>query len=267
MFLRWLLGAYCTVAIAGFAAAPFLFPRAEDATPVIIGFFFLLFSLPFVLAGALIGWGLQKGFDRILPDSRWRAWLVTLLTMAAGATGMYLFTRTPFYAVMAACAALAGGALAQWEAAWRRGWLVVILTAVLSTGGSVAAHQVWPPEPAAPALEQLVMPGAAELDLYRPGTYTIYYEHESVVNGIVYHRHVTPPLIHVQVTELVTGADIPVTAVPMTDTYILGEREGASWFAFAIERPGRYRIAARYPTRTQMPKVVMAVTREPRASR
>jgi hypothetical protein len=108
-------------------------------------------------------------------------------------------------------------------------------------------------------LQQVVVPGKAELNLAQAGTYTIYYEYESVVGSKVYATGRSLSGLDCAVTAKVTGANVPVSSTTVNSHYSLGGRSGFSVFDFKIDRPGIYEIAAQYPEGQEGPEVVLAV--------
>jgi hypothetical protein len=108
-------------------------------------------------------------------------------------------------------------------------------------------------------LQQVVVPGKAELNLAQAGTYTIYYEYESVVGSKVYATGRSLSGLDCAVTAKVTGANVPVSSTTVNSHYSLGGRSGYSVFDFKIGRPGIYEIAAQYPEGQEGPEVVLAV--------
>jgi len=110
------------------------------------------------------------------------------------------------------------------------------------------------------AIVRVDVPGSAELTLDVPGTYTIYHESESVIDG----RVSSVPTIDglaVTVIEEAGGAKIPVTAPGINSTYTIGGHSGVSVLAFDIARPGHYRLSAAYAGGRAEPRTVLAVDR------
>ena len=90
------------------------------------------------------------------------------------------------------------------------------------------------------AMIRVVVPGNATLDLDKAGTYTIFHEKQSVVDGRFYASDSVSGL-RVDVIAEATGT--PIRLEPATSTsYSMGSRQGVSIFAFTIDRPGRYRL-------------------------
>jgi hypothetical protein len=89
-------------------------------------------------------------------------------------------------------------------------------------------------------LIRVVVPGNAIVTLDKPGTYTIFHEKQSVVDGKYYASDTVTGLR----VELAAEAGGPVRVVePSTGTsYSVGNRKGESIFAFTIDQPGRYRL-------------------------
>jgi len=109
-------------------------------------------------------------------------------------------------------------------------------------------------------LPQVVVPGAAELSLEEPGTYTIFHEHESLVDGRYYSARENLSGLEVDVISKSTGEVVPVRGPSAHMTYSLAGRSGVSMLSFDIgEKTGDYRISAGYPSGRDAPRVVLAV--------
>jgi hypothetical protein len=130
MIGRWFVTAYAVSVIAGLATAPWAFPQA---VPVIIGLLYIPFALPFVLVATLVGWLMQGAIERLLGPGWTRTLVLACGTGTVGGLGMALITATPLYGIIAACAAGAGTLVSQHEAAWRHGWLVVLLASGIAS--------------------------------------------------------------------------------------------------------------------------------------
>lgn len=108
-------------------------------------------------------------------------------------------------------------------------------------------------------LQQVVVPGKSELSLNRPGSYTIYYEQESVVGSKVYSTSRSLSGLECTVTAKATGEEVALSRAAVSSRYSVGGRSGYSVFDFKIDRPGIYEIAAQYPEGQEGPEVVLAV--------
>jgi hypothetical protein len=111
----------------------------------------------------------------------------------------------------------------------------------------------------AEGMSQLVIPGTAELMLEVPGTYTIYHEARSVVDG----RHYATPdnvsSVTVDVLSLGTGQPIEVGAPASHTSYSVGGRSGESILACEIRAPVSYRIVAFHEGGDPDAPVVLAI--------
>ena len=94
-------------------------------------------------------------------------------------------------------------------------------------------------------LEQVVVPGVAELRLEEAGGYTIFHETGATVDGRYYASDEVSGLA-VSVTDP-DGRPVEVRAPASTTSYEFGGREGRSILAFEIERPGTYQLSGEYP--------------------
>ena len=110
-------------------------------------------------------------------------------------------------------------------------------------------------------LRQVMMPGEAELSLDRSGTYTIFHEHESIVEGRYYSSPEAIAGLAVRMTSGASGAPVELRAPPVRATYSFGGRSGVSIFSFEIDRPGSYRISAGYPDARTEPRIVLTIGR------
>jgi hypothetical protein len=106
-------------------------------------------------------------------------------------------------------------------------------------------------------LMQVVMPGSATLTLSQPGTYTIYHETRSVVDGQLYASNSVGGLrVSLRAPD---GSAVPLAPSSGGATYKFGSREGRSVFSFTVATPGEYRITGALPDGRTEPKVVLAV--------
>ena len=108
-------------------------------------------------------------------------------------------------------------------------------------------------------LQQVVVPGKTQLSLNRPGSYTIYYEQESVVGSKVYSTSRSLSGLECTVTAKATGEEVALSRAAVSARYSVGGRSGYSVFDFKIDRPGIYEIAAQYPEGQEGPEAVLAV--------
>jgi len=132
-----------------------------------------------------------------------------------------------------------------------------VLAAIIGIGGFVAAgFQIFSGVSAVEdRLMQVVMPGSATLKLTQPGTYTIYHERNSVVDGQLYAGTSVGGL-----RLSMRGPDGEVQLMARTgSTYKFGSREGRSIFGFTVNAPGEYRLSGTLPDGRGEPKVVLAV--------
>lgn len=106
-------------------------------------------------------------------------------------------------------------------------------------------------------LTQVVVPGEATLTLTRPGSYMIFHERESVVDGRVYS---SSNLSGLRVTlRNAAGDRIPLSGPTASSRYNFGSRSGVGIFEFRIRQPGTYRLSASYDGGRTEPRTVLAV--------
>src|SRR5262249_20718771 len=109
-------------------------------------------------------------------------------------------------------------------------------------------------------LTQVVVPGQAELKLTQPGTYTIFLEHASVVNGRIYVNTESINRLKCAVRRGdADGQEIPVRMPSGSVSYSIGRRSGQSVLEFFVDDAGEYWFACEYPDEAKGPEVVVAV--------
>lgn len=133
-----------------------------------------------------------------------------------------------------------------------------MLAGVIAVAGFVAAafHLVAHLGGVESRLMQVVVPGTAVLSLKEPGSYTIYLETSSVVDGRVYTSNSTGGL---RIAVQAPGGREVELAPRGGARYQFGGREGRSLFSFQANAPGEYRITGTLPDGRTEPKVVLAV--------
>jgi len=136
----------------------------------------------------------------------------------------------------------------------RRWYLVAVALALLGLGG--AALFVLPRLGSMDSgLTRVVVPGEARLDLL-PGTYTVFHEHRSVVNGRLYDVGETAAGLTFRI-ENAAGEGVPLSSAPST-RYSISGHEGYSVAAFAVDHAGQYTLKAGYDKQPG-PDTVLAI--------
>jgi hypothetical protein len=107
-------------------------------------------------------------------------------------------------------------------------------------------------------LTQLVVPGARNISLMANRTYTIFWERQSMVNGVVYSATEINGLV-CTVFSQASGQKIDVSRAPTNTSYNLGERQGSSILEFTTVDAGVYHLRCDYDRGRQTPQVVLAV--------
>jgi hypothetical protein len=108
-------------------------------------------------------------------------------------------------------------------------------------------------------LHQVVVPGTVELNLAKPGSYTIFHEYESVVGNRIYSSSRGVPGLECTLRSKATGARVELSRSLSNSTYSMPSRSGVSLLDFRIEHPGIYVLSASYPEGQEGGEVVLAV--------
>ena len=111
-------------------------------------------------------------------------------------------------------------------------------------------------------LTRVVVPGEGELTLSEAGKYTVYYEHQSVVDDKPHSSAGgNPSLLQYVVTNKTTGAEVALTTPSSSETYSFGPRSGVALMVFTVGEPGTYELSGQYPEGQDGPELVLAVGR------
>ena len=112
-------------------------------------------------------------------------------------------------------------------------------------------------------IQRFIVPGTHQFKLPSAGSYVIYHEYRSVVDGVTFS---TKRDAIRDLTCRIDAADGTETVmVSSTDPYAkykYGRREGVSVFIFKIGRPGTYVLTAKYAEGKEGPRIVLAIARK-----
>jgi hypothetical protein len=109
------------------------------------------------------------------------------------------------------------------------------------------------------SLTQLVVPGDVELSLAEPGTYTIFLEEKSSIDGRIYNSS-GDSISDLQVTVYSgTGQSLQLRGPSISSNYELQGRSGTAVLEFDVNEPGQYRLTGTYSDARTKPEVVLAV--------
>jgi hypothetical protein len=107
-------------------------------------------------------------------------------------------------------------------------------------------------------MTRVAAPSIAQFGLDRRGVYTIYRENKAMLEGVYYGSDSAAGLKLV-LTSLATGAEVQLVQPGIGAALSTGDRQGTPIYAFAIEQPGRYRLAASLPGVSSGPQMVLAI--------
>lgn len=137
-------------------------------------------------------------------------------------------------------------------------WYAVAVVVVFAGFGGMASYMLPRIESYGSSLIRFVAPGEIDMSLKEPGTYTVFHEERSVVDGRLFVSDTISGL-GVSVQSMDTGESIPVVRASMNETYSFGSYAGKSAFNFDIASPGSYRLVAAYGDGRAEPRVVLTI--------
>lgn len=108
-------------------------------------------------------------------------------------------------------------------------------------------------------LQQVVVPGKAELTLRNPGEYTIYHEYRSVVGSKIYSTEESLSGLECALASKTTGQTVRLSRSSVSSSYSVGGRSGVAVLDFTIAQPGVYELSAGYAEGHNGPEAVLAV--------
>ena len=111
-------------------------------------------------------------------------------------------------------------------------------------------------------LTRVVVPGSGEIHITESGSYAVYYEYHSEIDGVSYKWSESLPDLRCQLISQETGSAVlltpSITAGNIYTTYN-PERAGVIFRLVSIDQPGVYDFSCQYQNGRSSPKVVMAV--------
>ena len=141
----------------------------------------------------------------------------------------------------------------------RRWYLVASVVFLLGAG--VFGAFLWTRLGAlAEELPQMVAPGAADMLLAEPGTYTVFQETVSTFDGRIYRSGDIAGLV--LAVRAAGGGALAVRPPAASMNYSLAGREGVAIAAFDVTEPGWYRITATSEGGRQLSPFVLALGRD-----
>ncbi len=118
---------------------------------------------------------------------------------------------------------------------------------VLTQNGAIAGRVV-----------RVVVPGDVVLALGEPGTWTVFHEPRSVLNGHLYQSPTVDGLV-IRVTAAAGGPPLAIAIPPVASRFALHGHAGVAILQVRIPGPGLYRLHARYPDHRPGPEAVLAI--------
>lgn len=108
-------------------------------------------------------------------------------------------------------------------------------------------------------LTQMEAPGMREMTFNEKGKYTIFYEHQSVMDGRVYDTGGNLSGLWLNVVSKETNTPLALTQPSVSTSYTVGNRSGVSVLEFNIDRPGVYQVMATHHGNNEQQEVVLAI--------
>jgi hypothetical protein len=141
-----------------------------------------------------------------------------------------------------------------------RRWYVVALVVFLVGAGVLGAFLWTRLGSLGEELRQMVAPGAADMLLAEPGTYTVFHETVSTFDGRIYRSGDIAGLV--VAVRGGGGGTLAVRPPAASMTYSLAGREGVAIAAFDVTEPGWHRITAATEGGRQLSPFVLALGRD-----
>lgn len=139
-------------------------------------------------------------------------------------------------------------------------WLYGLAAVIFVAGWGLFALILWKSlSGIGEGLQQVVVPGTAELNLPKAGKYTVFHEYKSVVASRIYSMSQDISGLECSLRNKATGAPVELTRSLANSNYSMGGRSGVSFLDFHIEQPGTYVLSAEYAAGAEGPEVVLAV--------
>ncbi len=110
----------------------------------------------------------------------------------------------------------------------------------------------------AKGMQRVVVPGSGKLKLDAPGSYTVFHEYRSKIEGRAHTSQAGLANLDCTVTDP-NGEDVPLAPVNGSMTYNVGSRSGRAVWVFYADQPGTYTLNGARPGGATKPKAVLAV--------
>ncbi len=126
-------------------------------------------------------------------------------------------------------------------------WAYVLALAPFAIGAAIGVFSlvsVFESMKAMTDAQRVLAPGSHEITIDAPGEHTIHFEHESVLDGKVYHSPKTPFELTCRLKNKETGQEVNLQAVRTTMTYSIGNRSGRAIWTFHADSAGVYELVA-----------------------
>lgn len=143
----------------------------------------------------------------------------------------------------------------------RRGYVIALIVFVLGSLGGAALVAVFAYGlfGLGDDLERMIAPGSEQFELSDTGTYTIYYEYRSRIDGTDYDTDQSTPGLDISITRIADNTDVPVSPSLMSTSYSLTNHAGRSIRTFQVDEPGSYEITVDYREGEAGSDVILAV--------
>ena len=134
---------------------------------------------------------------------------------------------------------------------------VLIIIGGLTTSIVGAVHDAGRLVDAVGHVPRFVVPGSENITITKPGTYVLYYEYKSVLDGEIFSTAQETD-IKCTATHLRTGEDVPIEPVRLSAQYEIGGRAGKAVAQFSATEIGTYVLNCAHPDNVG-PRIVLAV--------
>jgi len=112
---------------------------------------------------------------------------------------------------------------------------------------------------------RFVVPGDKDLNLTEPGSYSVFYEYKSRLDGKSYgENQLFPklPNINLSVKHKETDVKADLSVPSYGYDYTVSDRKGMLVYLFNVNNPGIYRFTGEYPKNAEGDEIVLAVSRD-----